>query len=66
MIVFNEQILTDENKFCIQVETDNRNSFELIRELLSAMVDNKVCSVTVSTEQDIVTSGYICADVNKE
>lgn len=64
MIRFNEQILNDENKYCIQMETDNRRSFELVRDLLRALIDHKVCSVTIADTNDVVTSGYICADVN--
>lgn len=61
MFSFNEQIHLDEGKYFLQIETDNRNNFELVRELLRAIVDNKVCNVTVSSDSGSLTSGYICA-----
>ena len=61
MFSFDEQTINNESIFRLQVETDNRAHFELIRDLLRAIVDNKVCSVTVSSESGMCTSGYICA-----
>lgn len=64
MFSFNEQLHLDEGKYFLQIETDSRPNFELVRELLRAIVDNKVCSVTVSTDSGNITSGYICAGVD--
>ena len=64
MFCFNEEIINNETIFRLNVETDNRVHFELIRDLLRAIVDNKVCSVTVSSESGVCTSGYICAGVD--
>ena len=60
MFSFDEQIINNESVFRLQVETDNRAHFELIRDLLRAIVDNKVCNVTVSSDSGGLTSGYIC------
>lgn len=50
MISFNDQILNDEGKYCIQIETDNRDDYRLILYLLRGLIDNKDCSVTVTNK----------------
>ena len=56
MISFNDQILKDEGKYCIQVETDNQADYALILYLLRGLVDGKDCSVTVTNKmsKDVV------------
>ncbi len=56
MISFNDQILNDEGKYCIQIETDNRDDYNLILYLLRGLIDNKDCSVTVTNKlsKDVV------------
>lgn len=56
MISFNDQILKDEGKYCIQVETDSREDYSLILYLLRGLIDKKDCSVTVTKKpsKDIV------------
>lgn len=56
MISFNDQILKDEGKYCIQVETDSRGDYDLILYLLRGLIDNKDCNVTVTEKlsKDVV------------
>ena len=56
MISFNDQILKDEGKYCIQVETDSKGDYELILYLLRGLIDNKDCNVTVTEKlpKDVV------------
>lgn len=49
MISFNEQILKDEGKYCIQIETDSEKDYKLIQSLIRGLIDDKICSVTVSS-----------------
>ena len=48
MISFNDQILKDEGKYCIQVETDSRTDYKLILCLLRGLIDKKACNVTIT------------------
>lgn len=62
MLSFNTQILNDEGKYCIQLETDNRNNFELVQTLLRNLMDHKACFVTISNSTDTTAVNYFAGN----